>query len=269
MLRRYWRLGFAFVGFLAFLALLGGGYYLNDAYKQRNAEHDYQPASQARLPVRVQDETQPEPYQPDCNNPQSREDADLCAQWAAVEQVTESNRLSSRSLQLSIGALFFTIIGTGLLVWTLTETRDTSRRQLRAYFGTSGAVIFGIGTARPRVGFEVQNFGQTPAYNVHVHSVVDCVVDKAAELTYDDTKDLGITDPGHKQTITRIPGADWWAEHINRIQKADAFLVIAARIEYDDVFGHPRFREFRYYLEPLYFRIGDVDLSFLDGSTGN
>jgi hypothetical protein len=54
-------------------------------------------------------------YQPNCENPKDREDAELCAQWAAVQANGESNRLSRLSIVITglefaglIGSLFFT-----------------------------------------------------------------------------------------------------------------------------------------------------------------
>lgn len=159
-----------------------GGYQLYEAAQQRDAVYNYQPAESARFPLRVKDKPQPEPYQPNCKQPQSREDADLCAQWAAVSQVTESNRLNSISLRLSIGALIFTIIGTGLLVWTLDETRQTARRELRAYVSIELAgTEFRLGDGHAICNITLKNGGQTPAYRLYHSGNIFVRTDAEAE----------------------------------------------------------------------------------------
>jgi len=163
--RALWRFLLAYFAVSIALSACYATYQLYNAAQQRNANYDYQPASHARFPVTVKGQPKPESYQPNCKQPNSKEDADLCAQWSAVAQVTETNRLASISLQLSIGALIFTIFGTGLLVWTLWETRQTARRELRAYVSIEMVGMeFTLGLGKAFAHIKLKNGGQTPAY---------------------------------------------------------------------------------------------------------
>ncbi|OYW86095.1 MAG: hypothetical protein B7Z20_07935, partial [Sphingobium sp. 32-64-5] len=94
----------------------------------------------------------------------AREDrySDLCAQWKAADAAREA-------ADYGFWTLLISAIGTSLLVWTLAETRGTARRELRAYvyIETAGFTVSnGLDVENGRdvhIGFQVRNFGQTPA----------------------------------------------------------------------------------------------------------
>lgn len=168
MSRRHWRIVLAAIGLLVLSGLGYGSYQLYDASEQRQADYRYQPAGKPSLIQFVPTKRIPEGYQPNCQNPQTKEDSDLCAQWGAVQQVAEANRIGSLNVRLTILSLWGTLIATGLLIWNLVETRDTSRRELRAYV-IVGDIQVGADVGNPaNLALSVQaiNRGQTPALEV-------------------------------------------------------------------------------------------------------
>src|SRR4051794_29398805 len=72
------------------------------AAEQQHASYNYQPAEKPGFRVSAATKAPTPYYKPSCNNPNGREDSDLCAQWAAVDQVTESNRLNSLNLRMLV-----------------------------------------------------------------------------------------------------------------------------------------------------------------------
>lgn len=164
MLRGHWRYIAAGVGFLILGGLGYAGNKLYQAAEQRDSYYNYQPASKPGKFVIMPDKLPAKGYQPGCENPQNNGDADLCAQWAAVEQVAESNRISSFNLKLSIASLWATVIATFLLIWNLIEQRSTARRQLRAYLAYKIEVTaFSLGQRSVSVKHGFVNTGDTPA----------------------------------------------------------------------------------------------------------
>lgn len=168
---KIWKTGLAVVAALA-LAMAGySGLQLFKIADQQSATFQYQPATTS---AKAAASAVPKAYLPNCSAPANRDDANLCGQWAAVAQATETNRLASLSLRLSIGALIFTVIGTGLLVWTLHETRQTSRRELRAYVSVQPLELHLNGTSgEVQVAINIRNDGSTPAYKLmHMGNVL-------------------------------------------------------------------------------------------------
>jgi hypothetical protein len=165
MPRGYWRILLTAVGFLILCALGYGTHQLYKASEQQHPGYGYQPASQPRLVRYMPGKTIPDGYKPHCQNPQTNEDADLCAQWAAVEQVGEANRMAGLNLKFAIASLWATAIATLLLVWNLIETRETSRRELRAYvfFRIEVEEPMDIGKRKMKIRSGLVNTGQTPA----------------------------------------------------------------------------------------------------------
>lgn len=167
MFRNRWRYLLAIVGLLAAAGVVVESYQIYSAAEQQHVDYRYQPARQARRVILVRSNSEPKGYQPDCQNPQGNSNADLCAQWAAVDQVGEANRLSALNVRLSLFISLLTLAGTWFLVWTFIETRDTTRRQLRAYIDIGGVrpVTFGV-EKQFLANVSFRNCGETPAYNI-------------------------------------------------------------------------------------------------------
>jgi hypothetical protein len=237
-----------------------GGYEFYKAAGQRNATYDYQPSSNARFPIGVKGQPKSKPYQPNCEQPQNREDADLCAQWAAVSQATEANRLSSLSLQISIGAMVFTIIGTGLLIWTLQETRQSSIRELRAYvLVKTSALRMNPAGGGAEAHIVLVNGGQTPAYECcHAGNVVD-VTDEEAEAEFtrrDERERLGRASPftlqmGQEMNASIPAHKEITVDELKQVTAGDKSLYLFGIVFYKDTFGRDRTTKFCYRVEDL------------------
>jgi hypothetical protein len=258
MSRSYWRALLAIVG----LTLLGVGlavtYQLYEASEQQQAKYSYQPARHPSFPDSVAGKPPPQPYQPSCNNPQKYENADLCAQWAAVSQVVESNRMASLNLRLAIFSLWATAIATVLLIWTLIETRETSRRELRAYIfvDACGLIIGDKPHNRGKVIsiVVVKNSGSTPAHRVLHWSNV--VLAPASEENFEVPDSL---DEQHAATIP--PGGGITADRLTdkvtvkqavEIRNGTKAIFVYGAIEYLDVFDRPHRTNYRLYYSGIW-----------------
>lgn len=175
MPRGYRSVFVAFCGVVAAGLILAVAGHLYKASKQHHPNYDYQPAG---APVRHMDagtQSPAKPYQPYCENPNSNSDADLCAQWAAVDQVAESNRLSSINLRLAIAAMVLTVVATYFLVRTFVENRrsadaahDANRPWLELEIVRNGALSFTRNGASMDVEVAIHNRGASPATNVMI-----------------------------------------------------------------------------------------------------
>jgi len=97
--------------------LTAGYQVLDQTDEQPYSDYHYQPARDRVPPSgRKNSGVATEAYQPYCDAPQSRDDADLCSQWASAQAATESNRLSRISIRITgfeFGALIVSLIFTG------------------------------------------------------------------------------------------------------------------------------------------------------------
>lgn len=110
--------------------------------------------------------TTPPPVASACGSGEYKSNDDLCAQWKAADAANDAARYA-------FWALIISGIGTGLLVWTLWETREISRREQRAYLRVEPT---GEGIVQPNkkisIPFHIINYGATPAINCCVQSSV-------------------------------------------------------------------------------------------------
>jgi hypothetical protein len=132
--------------------------YLEEATKDPSPAESYQPARDARLPPwRFYQQRQPSPYQPNCQQPQGREDSDLCAQWSAVKAVQETNRLTRVALNLATLGFIFAVLGAvvGLfgtvMIWL--AWKETRASNVIAHTALEGQL-------RPWISFLVSNSGK-------------------------------------------------------------------------------------------------------------
>lgn len=98
-----------------------------------------------------------------CANRQDDRSSDLCAQWKAADAAREAADWASRSFWVGL-------IGTGLLIWTLWETRRISQREQRAYIRIDhegGTIVPGKPVS---ITLKVVNYGATPARDVAFQS---------------------------------------------------------------------------------------------------
>jgi hypothetical protein len=95
-----------------------------------------------------------------CREGDDRGESDLCAQWKAADAARDAANYTWWGLLVGIA-------GTGLLLFTLAETRKIAQREQRAYvvIRVSGAVDF-LSLENGSVRFRYENYGSTPALQV-------------------------------------------------------------------------------------------------------
>lgn len=98
------------------------------------AVQSYQPARDASRPSpALEQQPRTKAYDPHCEQPQSHEDSDLCAQWSAVRAVSETNRLTRIALKLAYLGFWVALlggligfIGTYFLIRTFRENKRSA-----------------------------------------------------------------------------------------------------------------------------------------------
>lgn len=250
MSRSNWRTLFAIIGAVALALLSVETAKLYNASEQRHADYGYQPAGHSSFDKGVAGKPVTPSYQPHCKNPYSNEDSDLCAQWAAVQQVGEANRMTSLNLRFALFSLWATVVATALLLWTLIETRAISRRELRAYLFAEGVAI-GEGTHHPdrdplllgKMGSVVgiRNSGSTPAHQVNHWSSVEVeMFDKDVEMRAPIRLDAAFASnvpPNGSISADRVMSRKPTDKMIEAVKSGRAAVFVFGAIEYRDVFG--------------------------------
>lgn len=276
MPRGYWRIVLAALGLAAIGGVLTAGYYqLEQAEQQPYAEEEYQPARDARLPVAVKkgQPTAPE-YQPHCRSPQSRDDADLCAQWAAVQATSEANRLNRIGLHVTyweMCGLAFSLIFTGWAAFAAAQQVRHSRQSLaetaRPFVFSDGLLIKPMidrSTNLPtswRLAIGFRNGGSTPAHR----TVTQLNVTKRKEglpedFEFPDNAALVINPtflgPGAQNQSGET---SFSLEEVKDIREGILRCFMWGWVEYSDRFEGPRHRS------EFAFEVGIVGDPFPDG----
>lgn len=255
MSRIYWRILLT----AAAIMLLGGGGYIGiqlyETARQRSADYQYQPASKPSLPIEVPGKAQSPPYQPNCDYPQKHQDAELCAQWAGVQQAVEANRLASLNDQITVWIVMLTALGTLGLILTLLEQRKTARAELQAYVAVQ---MTGLPNFAPdeiaHATIKITNTGTTPAYDMIQYGTV---IVAAFPLDSDPlAKDLIHHGVGSRNTLHNrepynayIYGAEAVAaEEFDAVQAGTKVVYVIGNVDYRDAFNRQRRTEFCYFL---------------------
>jgi hypothetical protein len=188
-----------------------------------------------------------------CEDRNDNRNSDLCAQWKAADAASDA-------AQYSLLALLISTVGTGLLVWTLWETRQTSRRELRAYVKlvvhdqsidlTAGKPI--------KINLTVLNYGHTPALNASFQNACG-VAEQTWKWEGDQTatrnKDIAITLHRDAPAICIIQSAfDLTSEMIDDIKNGGCNIFARGTYFYDDVFGSSHFTQ-------ISLEVRDIDIN--------
>ena len=200
-------------------------------------------------------------YQPRCDEPKSREEADVCAQLrvaAAAEDQVGISKYGLGLLLATLGATAAAAIFTGL-TWRTME--KTAKRQLRAYVSASPFQINRLDTTtESRVFFDMRNFGQTPAYKV-AHSSRFEIFDYPLPpnfhfpgLEWDNYPSLSTIHPGEAAKThsgvatskTPLSASDIGVARVGKSKRLYAYGVI----KYVDVFDKPRETKFCFSVNP-------------------
>ena len=184
MPRGCWGVILAIVGGLSLWVLgLAASYSYREFYKPTEYQYPrepYQPARDATKPVAGKEQPAAKAYDPHCQQPQGHDEADLCAQWGAVQAVSETNRLTRIGLKLGFFGFWiallggvFGFVGTAFLVMTFRENRrsadaahDANRPWLQLEIIRVGDLKFSARGAALAVDVRVHNRGPSPATNV-------------------------------------------------------------------------------------------------------
>lgn len=110
----------------------------------------------------IRETLQPAEKDRGCQNGKKDRNSDLCAQWTAADAASDAS-------QYALWSLLVSGVGTGLLIWTLWETRANARRELRAYISvkmeeTNLTEVKDVGFRFDQNGL-AHNGGSTPAYD--------------------------------------------------------------------------------------------------------
>lgn len=130
---------------------------------------------------------QPRENRATCNSPYSREDADLCAQWAAVKAVTTGNGIAIVGLRSSLVGTLATAVGilltaVGLVIATL-ASRDATRAVRAMENLERGYVSVEVaGGTAGRIKLKLVNIGRTPVW-------IGSVSDQARGVLHDRDSD--------------------------------------------------------------------------------
>ena len=183
-----------------------------------------------------------------CEDRKDNRNSDLCAQWKAADSAAEA-------AQYSLWTLLISAIGTGLLVWTLWETRQTSRRELRAYLSIEP---FGVNEAEnglSRVPFEMINNGQTPAYDLRLCGDFLIVEGDPKEFNpytsgrlSDKTADTDHTlGANTKRFSYAYINSETYRPHLDKIARKEAAIIHYGYVNYTDIFKKSHRTSFAFY----------------------
>lgn len=101
----------------------------------------YQPArDHLEHPLANRSNRLAQPYEPYCDTPRNQDDADLCAQWAAVQAVEESNRLNRLGLLLNFGESAALVVSLVFTAWAALAAAKAAREAERATEGSEKAL---------------------------------------------------------------------------------------------------------------------------------
>jgi hypothetical protein len=180
-----------------------------------------------------------------CQDRKDKRDSDLCAQWKAADAADNAANYAFWTLVIST-------FGTGLLVWTLWETRDTSHRELRAYLRIEPV---GEGVVQPdkKISwpFQIINYGATPATHCVIESSVvvrppDWDWQKQTSLPHDTIVRPEITiHPDSPSVIKLEMDNPLPREVFDAIMGGKAVVFGKGIVQYRDVFRRRRFTSFQ------------------------
>ena len=173
-----------------------------------------------------------------CQDQKDKRDSDLCAQWKAADAATDA-------AQYALWTLLMSAVGTALLVWTLWETREASRRELRAYVKFSvpdQAMDLAVG--KPVViKLQILNYGHTPACNASFqHACGISEPDWMWSTDHSAKRNKGVAITLHRDApvIGEIQSQfSLTKEAIESVQNGKATIFARGTYFYDDVFGRP------------------------------
>jgi hypothetical protein len=170
-----------------------------------------------------------------CQDRKDKRNSDLCAQWKAADSARDAADYAFFSLLIGIA-------GAGLLIWTLCETRQTTRRQLRAYLAVKpmGINVL-IGSHRAIGQVVLENAGATPAFNVFLE-VRMAFGDKDRSDFYVSVDPREIDRTLHPGAPMPMGSGDYLT--LSKVNGAGKFIYVWGVAYYSDTFRRRRWTRF-------------------------
>lgn len=254
---------------LAGLALIGAGPKQQQQSVNGQGNADTQHAAET-IATAIRDTIKPPEQDAGCQDRSDKRDSDLCAQWKAADA-------ANSAAIYSFWAVIISAFATGLVVWTFQETRQNSRRELRAYLFVD-SITLGVADKGPNKGFPggiivIKNFGQTPAYRVLHYGVID-LVESSAPLLSQIPETLGNVSasaipPGANITGVRGIGRKLTFAEIRRVRKGELTFVARGRIEYNDAFERKRWTTYHYFYSGIWPPLPQMLMSIANDGNEN
>lgn len=216
----------------------------------------------------IRDSAQPTSEDKGCKDRRDKRDSELCAQWKAADAAYDA-------ADYAFWALLISAAGTGLLVWTLWETRANARRELRAYVSVK---VAGLDVERCKSGHlklvlhtTAHNGGSTPAYKCNHFGYIAAMTDEEAFERLKTVRPIlsqsdasgSVIHSGDNFTARMTNSPAIGVEKIAGIKVGEVKLFAFGVTSYVDTFGRRRRTDFCYIMEGQSFvqSIGDSEKS--------
>lgn len=243
--------------------------YNRSAYdQQKTPEQDADPAPTPEEGLSAFQIFVPRVYQPRCEKPQNKDDADLCEQQRMAQA-------AERTVYWAKWQFYVSVFGLGALFGTLWLSRratkaaidaakagqasvavaqDTAQRELRAY------LFARISKATPpiqehgitRVTIEAHNFGQTPAYLFrHISAIHIAEPAKAEPFPILDLGKMSrgnVLAPTASVIVLKNELGPFNAVEMDLLGADKRIIYLYGAMTYVDAFGHDRWTYYRYFL---------------------
>jgi hypothetical protein len=125
---------------------------------------------------------------------------------------------------------------------------DTAKRQLRAYVGFPSMHLIDRHQNDPRFSVEVKNFGQTPANNVTIHSVIDARPKGSPRPPFNMMHEFGTLEPDRVQIYVAGFGSENLINHAAQLATGEINIHLSGMLTYFDIYGRYYFKEFTAYV---------------------
>jgi len=202
----------------------------------------------------IHDTSRPAAQDQGCVRGSDQRRSDLCAEWKSADAAKDA-------ANYALWTLIVSALGTGLLIWTLAETRATTRRELRAYVSvrSGGLVIQETAEKGTLISFEVisHNGGATPAYECDHLATLAIMTRQHAALELKSVKP--IDKDAYSGGVVVHSGDDFVTEMPNRIlvppdlldaiKKGTVSLYMFGVSSYLDTFGIRRRTDFCQFID--------------------
>ena len=237
MLRGYRSIGFAAL-VAAIILAFGLGLYVSGLWPDQQPAQNSVQSQQSSPQNNTPDASPLNSIQKDWGCPIGKEErqSDLCAQWKAADA-------ASNAAKYALWTLIMTALGTGLLVWTLAETRSNSRRELRAYvryepIEKSCKIVAGEPFLLP---LNIVNYGHTPAIKSefqHAVCIAQCDWQWSSDLTTSRRNNKHITiHKDNPSTVAIDSVVVLTADQVWAIKNGLCCIFARGTMFYADVFG--------------------------------